>query len=463
MTTCNFCGKDHFIRDCDIVKDYIRAGKAKRNIDGKVVLPSGAFAPRSLPGNLLKDKFDEWHKRNPGQLGNGVISNNATMMFNIAPDNTSYSLLNEPLNTIQLSVEDRIAHHKAQIFNLENQRKGFKPIIKTRAQRQQEANESNDDTMDNEQPTLPVPATSATHDPLPQPQTSNARLTPPFAPVVPLEPEPEHPYQAAKDAAYAPPCNCNIAAPTDRPNNACKEAAYHTLPPIHNTNIATDVYKQSLDTQFYITQRELLSLTPEVRSQYRDATTVKRQPNKENFPALTNFFSQALPRAPVAQIFQFVEQYDPEDEYYRNLDYSHFINAQSKINGQPPPKGAQIVNNEFNIYYRNLRPGDRPDPNMLTVTLKSTAIRSIFTLIDDTLRMECVLDPGSTIVAMSEYQCTELGLAYDPTVVLNMQSANGAIDPSLGLARNVPFSIGELTVYLQVHIIRNPPYDILLG
>jgi hypothetical protein len=42
-----------------------------------------------------------------------------------------------------------------------------------------------------------------------------------------------------------------------------------------------------------------------------------------------------------------------------------------------------------------------------------------------------------------------------------MQSANGTIDPSLGLARNVPFRIGDLTLYMQVHVLRNPAYDIL--
>ncbi|KAG5633064.1 hypothetical protein H0H81_008391, partial [Sphagnurus paluster] len=42
-------------------------------------------------------------------------------------------------------------------------------------------------------------------------------------------------------------------------------------------------------------------------------------------------------------------------------------------------------------------------------------------------------------------------------------SANGCLDPSLGLARNVPCTIGDLTLYLQIHVIRNPAYDILLG
>jgi hypothetical protein len=44
-----------------------------------------------------------------------------------------------------------------------------------------------------------------------------------------------------------------------------------------------------------------------------------------------------------------------------------------------------------------------------------------------------------------------------------MESANGTITPSLGLARNVPFKFGEITLYLQVHIVRAPAYDILLG
>jgi hypothetical protein len=44
-----------------------------------------------------------------------------------------------------------------------------------------------------------------------------------------------------------------------------------------------------------------------------------------------------------------------------------------------------------------------------------------------------------------------------------MQSANGDVDQSLGLARNVPAKIGDITLYLQIHVIKSPAYDILLG
>ncbi len=64
---------------------------------------------------------------------------------------------------------------------------------------------------------------------------------------------------------------------------------------------------------------------------------------------------------------------------------------------------------------------------------------------------------------MAEEVCFDLGLIYDPSVVLNMQSANGEVDQSLGLSRNVPVQIGEITLYVQIHVIRSPAYDILLG
>ena len=64
---------------------------------------------------------------------------------------------------------------------------------------------------------------------------------------------------------------------------------------------------------------------------------------------------------------------------------------------------------------------------------------------------------------MSVDVCHKLTLPYDPKIVLRMQSMNGNVDHSLGLTRNIPFVIGNLTLYMQVHVIKSPAYDILLG
>ena len=75
---CNFCGgTEHFIRDCKVVERYIEDGKVRRNGEGRIILSSGAFVPRNIPGEWLANRVDEWHRRNPGQLTTAKISSNA--------------------------------------------------------------------------------------------------------------------------------------------------------------------------------------------------------------------------------------------------------------------------------------------------------------------------------------------------------------------------------------------------
>jgi hypothetical protein len=81
-------------------------------------------------------------------------------------------------------------------------------------------------------------------------------------------------------------------------------------------------------------------------------------------------------------------------------------------------------------------------------------------VVDNREEVEGIIDLGSQIIAMSEAVCHDISLVYDP---LNMQSVNGEVDQSLGLLRNVPCKINSITLYLQIHIIQSPAYDILLG
>src|SRR5271168_1072081 len=200
-----------------------------------------------------------------------------------------------------------------------------------------------------------------------------------------------------------------------------------------------------------ITQRELLSLAPEIRSQVRDGTITRRLPNKD-----TNT-SQNL--------YQAAEE-EEEDEHVAFYQGSPTRVPSPKANSvhyRTPPEGSIIIEDPIEAYYRSLEPGEIPDPNQLVVAMESSAVRSVYALVDTAQKKECILDPGCQIVAMSESSCFELGLAFDPTIKLNMQSANGIINQSLGLSHNVPFQIGPITFYLQVHIIRSPTYDVLLG
>ena len=193
-------------------------------------------------------------------------------------------------------------------------------------------------------------------------------------------------------------------------------------------------------------QRELLFLSPEVHSQVRDSTMMRHILNKE-YTIPQNFYEDTKGLDSDNQTMTYPVTMFPVSDAYNN----------------PIPKDALIVEDEVETYYRSLNSGENPDLNHLIVAIESHSICSVNALIDNSHKVECILDPGCQIIAMSKAICHELGLAYDPSIVLHMQSANGNLDQSLGLAHNIPFQIGAITMYLQVHAISSPAYDVLLG
>ena len=88
----------------------------------------------------------------------------------------------------------------------------------------------------------------------------------------------ENPYQKAKDAIYASPDSHNMVGPVKVPLVKSAAPAYKTLPPVHDSAIALDIFKQSTSSPVTITQHELLSISPEVRTYVRDSTTTRRVP-----------------------------------------------------------------------------------------------------------------------------------------------------------------------------------------
>jgi hypothetical protein len=255
--------------------------------------------------------------------------------------------------------------------------------------------------------------------------------------VAPAPVESEHPFRIAQDATYAPPQSRNIGAPFKAPANKKPDAAYRNAPPVYSQEHAQAICDRAFKTTVVLTYEELLSLAPEVRARFRKAVTTRRTPPKEEVTEQHMYADDRL-----------VESY-----FAPTVAYQH----------RSPPPGATILPDPIEAYYRGLAPGEAPNMEYLTVAKESHSLHSISPLVDNNQKIECVLDPGCQIVAMSETVCHRLGIGYDPEIVLHMLSANSTIDNSLGLARNVPFSVSGLTFYMQVHVIRSPAYEILLG
>ncbi|KAH9041042.1 hypothetical protein EDB85DRAFT_2140216 [Lactarius pseudohatsudake] len=65
---CKFCGSStHLEEECEEADEYILAGMCKRNVFGRLTLPSGAEVPRRIKGKCLRKRFEEYHSQHPGQ------------------------------------------------------------------------------------------------------------------------------------------------------------------------------------------------------------------------------------------------------------------------------------------------------------------------------------------------------------------------------------------------------------
>ncbi|KAJ4484883.1 hypothetical protein C8J55DRAFT_425831 [Lentinula edodes] len=95
--------------------------------------------------------------------------------------------------------------------------------------------------------------------------------------------------------------------------------------------------------------------------------------------------------------------------------------------------------------------------------VSSGSFRSGDRTLDNQGETHCILDGGCSIVVMSDSACNAFGFAFDPEKRINLQSANGNTDWSLGLAKDVPFRFGDVIAFLQVQVVDSPAYDFILG
>ncbi|EED82441.1 predicted protein [Postia placenta Mad-698-R] len=430
--TCHYCGnRGCRVGTCEFAEIDIRDGKCKRNTEGKIVLPNGSFCPRTIPGLTIRDRIYEWHRRNP------AVPAAPTMLFEIDDRST--------VQTFTLNTSGRIEALERELLQLRKRREVFdgveilqrKKPTTTAIPRSAEASGSgtskgvaappSTSTSTAPPPTIPAAAPASSSSPPTQSTSQPIATSAPPAP-------PVHPFANARDATYAPPNVRNFATPPKPSNDKGKEPAYKTIVPVIQPKLAEEIFQRSMKSQFVtLTPEELLSIAPDVRTKYRDAVTPKR------------VSTEPVASAHIVEI---------------GADEVMTVN-QLSCSGATLEPGATIVPDPYETYLKHIPHGEHPAE--FTVARDSNAIRSIIALIDNKEQIECIVDPGSQIVAMSEEVCLGLNLLFDPTIQLNMQSANGEVDRSLGLIRNVPFRIGEIVLYLQAHVIRNAVYDILLG
>ena len=192
-----------------------------------------------------------------------------------------------------------------------------------------------------------------------------------------------------------------------------------------------------MEAPITVTQQELLSLAPELRAQVADAT-IKR--------CIACEASQT--------ILEEAQEPTEEDTYLEDPQLLHMPAAFAATTRRLEPPSITSLNTIHPV---------QDSPEEVEVAAESNALCAILPLVDSKEWVKAIINPGCQVVAMSKEVCNALALPYDPDVHLNMVSTNGGVDQSLGVTRNIAFLVGDITVYLQVHILRLPAYDILLG
>ncbi|CDO78000.1 hypothetical protein BN946_scf184723.g7 [Trametes cinnabarina] len=253
---------------------------------------------------------------------------------------------------------------------------------------------------------------------------------------------PEHPFAKARDATYAPPKARNFGAPPAKTKESDRDPAYRTQAPIHDPKVAEEIFARSMKAPVIsLSPEELLSIAPEVRAKYREAVTPKR--------------------VPAMKMVTFVQFTEEIREDRKDADVAKPFLSTVTCNGEALEPGGYVLPDPYEVYLHDVTPEE--DPKSLVIVKESHALRSIAGLMANKEYVEGVVDPGCMVIAMSEEACHALDLWYNPRVTLRMVSANGEVDSSLGLVRNVPFKVTDIVLYLQVHVIRNAAYDLLLG
>lgn len=243
-------------------------------------------------------------------------------------------------------------------------------------------------------------------------------------------------------------------------NSGAEQKSYRLSAPVHKPGLTGEVIENVMNAEVTMKLGDLLAVSGEVAKGVRTKLIKTRQPilDKENKAVWV--LDEPFPSA------EFVDSHALELDALHSThlpDQSYFVS----IGEAGVPAGAIVCPDPVECYLSNIPREDQKrvyESGMKIYTAsESAALRCLFPTVNGRHQVEAVLDDGSQIVSMSLKRAVATMLTWNPDVKILMEAANGELKETEGLARNVPFIFGDLTVYLQVHVIEGAPYDILLG
>ena len=488
---CFYCGTAGcHSKTCPAAREDLANGLIERGDGGRIFLPKGTFVPRNLPGTCMRERVLVWHDLNPGKKNPTQVGH---MMLVVEPEEDPYYAgAKESESTIEEELAvlmQRAGELKSQL-ELEKQKRKvrFDGVEITTRPKKHTREESE---KDREQPRK---RDAPPH--LSDRAEAKQRVARDEGPSRDKDDEniPIHPYSKTRPPVTAEPIARDFAFGNHRRANSATDAPSRTEPAYRHTTAIVDpnaekrVFQRSFGEAQSVTMTpvELLSVSPGIRKMLNDATSSRRfairaarekaagEDEEDEGDERTKKKGEDKGKGRAYKTF--VQDCPEEDEptvwthsgdeaetfkLSREKKASQTVEeAESDDEDEELPRGMYRVRR--GTFSRDEDEDVGPD---IVVGDKTHKLRSIFAHVNNSdVPTECVLDPGSQIVAISEAKCFELKIPYDPSSSLRMVSANGTVDPTLGLARNVAVELGPgVVVYLQMHVVRNASYDVLLG
>ena len=237
-----------------------------------------------------------------------------------------------------------------------------------------------------------------------------------------------------------------------------KPVAYKHLAPIENVKNEEHALNSLLKAPVTISAEVLMGISPGVRQELFRALAKKKVPIQTAHNRKVTIVEEVDEDAPPAEIKKNelkIEKIDLND-----LNIRATFMCTTEDDGILP-KGSIVLTDPVEQYLQGLDASETPKE--IYVSKESHALKTIFPVINKYGQVESLLDGGSQIVSMDSEVAKKLAIPWDPDITIQMQSANRTVERTLGLARNVPFNFGGITIYLQVHVIKDPAYKVLLG
>jgi hypothetical protein len=194
------------------------------------------------------------------------------------------------------------------------------------------------------------------------------------------------------------------------PKPTTDDAKYRYQSTIENGVKTTDLVDRALDAKITISTRELLAASSDVRRHVKEAVTSRKvSANVVEVDEVDAYLAGCFDDEP-KEVFVDLERYE---------------------------SGASAVASlPLRVIYPTFAPGINP---------------------------ECVLDGGAQVVIMRKDIWERLRTPISQSHAMPMESANASTTMTLGLVENFPVQLGPVTVYLQIQVVEDAPFEVLLG